>query len=110
MSTENTPSRMQALIQIIKVNELRTGNKDGRQWEMQDAECLLLNDDGSPASVGVLSLPKTLRGANAPRVGTYTGSFSLQAGLRDRRIEAVLVGLTDATKRVTSAQKPAAAA
>lgn len=99
--TENTqPSRMQALIQIIKVNDLRTGTKDGRNWELQDAECLLLNDDGSPQSVGVLSLPKTLRGSNAPRVGTYTGIFTLQAGLRDRRIEAVLVGLSDATKRM----------
>ena len=102
MSENNQPSRMQAMIQIIKVNDLRTGNKDGRPWEMQDAECLLLNDDGSPASVGVLSLPKSLRGVNAPKVGTYTGSFTLQAGLRDRRIEAVLTGLTDASGRVRS--------
>lgn len=109
MSNLNQPSRLQALIQIIKVNELREGVKDGRAWQMQDAECLLLNDDGSPASVGVLSLPKNLRGENAPRVGTYTGSFSLQAGLRDRRIEAVLVGLTDANKRIPASQSPAKA-
>ena len=101
------PSRLSALIQIIKVNDLKSGTKDGRNWELQDAECLLLNDDGTPQSVGVLSLPRNLRGANAPRVGTYTGIFTLQAGLRDRRIEAVLVGLSDASKRVPSPVKAA---
>lgn len=87
---------MQALIQIIKVNEKRSGTKDGRAWELQDAECLLLSDDGSPMHVGVLSLPKNLRGDAAPKPGIYTGAFSLQASLRDRRIEAVLTGLTAA--------------
>lgn len=82
---------MQSILQIIKVNEKRSGAKDGRPWEMQDAECILLNDDGSPSSVGVLMLPKVLRGDCKP--GVYLGSFALQASLRDRRIEAVLVGL-----------------
>jgi hypothetical protein len=91
-----------ALLQIIKINDLRSGAKDGRPWEMQDCECLLLNPDGTPAQVGVTMLPKTMRGANAPLPGTYTGQFSLQAGLRDRRIEAVLVGLTPVTPRKVS--------
>lgn len=82
---------MQAIVQIIKVNEEKTGVKDGRPWAIQDCECLLLNDDGSPAQVGVLSLPKDLRGTVTK--GIYTGSFSLQADLRSRRIEARLVGL-----------------
>lgn len=90
---------MQALIQIIIVNEKRTGSKDGRAWEMQDAECLLLKDDMTPAHVGVLQLPKEMRGENAPKPGVYTGSFTLQSGLRDRRIEAVLVGLTPVPTR-----------
>ena len=80
-----------ALIQIIKVNEARSGSKDGRAWEMQDAECLLLDDEGQPTQVGVLMLPKDLRNMTKP--GFYTGSFALSAGLRDRRIEAVLTGL-----------------
>jgi hypothetical protein len=41
----------------------------------------------------VLSLPKHLRGDAAPQRGIYLGSFALQAGLRDRRIEAILTGL-----------------
>lgn len=82
-----------SIIKVIKVNEKRTGSKDGRAWEMQDAECILLDDTGEEAQVGVLSLPKHLRGENAPARGIYLGSFALQAGMRDRRIEAVLTGL-----------------
>jgi hypothetical protein len=59
---------------------------------MQDCECILLNEDGTPAQVGVLSLPKSLRGS--VKVGTYTGTFALAPDLRTRRIEAVLTGLT----------------
>lgn len=82
---------MKSILQIIKVNDLRTGNKDGRTWEMQDAECILLNDDGEVESVGVLQLPKELRGAT--KTGTYLGSFALRPNLSTRRIEAVLTGL-----------------
>lgn len=82
-----------SIIKIIKINEKRTGSKDGRAWEMQDAECILLDENGEEAQVGVLSLPKHLRGDSAPARGIYLGSFALQAGMRDRRIEAVLTGL-----------------
>lgn len=87
---------MQALIQIIKVNDARSGvsKTTGKPWTMQDAECLLLADDGSPQHVGVLMLPRSMTGDLAPKPGTYTGTFALQSSLRDRRIEAVLTGLT----------------
>ena len=83
---------MQAIVQIIKVNEARTGNKDGRAWEMQDAECILLNEKGQPEQVGVLMIPKELR--NKVQPGIFTGAFALRTSLRDRRIEAALTGLT----------------
>lgn len=92
---------MQSIIQIIKVNDTKSGVKDGRPWEIQDAECILLNDDGTPSQVGVLSLPKDLRGQVKP--GTYLGSFALRADLRSRRIEAVLTGLQPyATRKPTT--------
>lgn len=89
-----------ALIQIIKVNDPRSGTKEGRAWSMQDAECLLLDQDGKPSMVGVLSLPKDLMGDKAPQPGVYTGSFALKSGLRDRRIEAVLTSLVPAGDRI----------
>lgn len=82
---------MQSILQIIKVNDEKTGVKDGRPWAIQDCECILLKDDGTPDQVGVLSLPKDLRGRVVP--GTFLGTFALRADLRSRRIEAVLTGL-----------------
>ena len=86
---------MQSKLQILKGNEARTGKsvKTGRDWAMQDAECILINDDGTIASVGVLQLPKTLMGDKAPALGLYTASFALNAGI-DRKINAVLTALT----------------
>lgn len=83
-----------SLIKIIVVNEARSGTKDGRNWSMQDCECILLNDDGSAKSVGVLQLPKEIRERGEVKPGDYSGSFALKPDLRTRRIEAVLTGLT----------------
>ncbi|MBV8471708.1 MAG: hypothetical protein JOY60_17810 [Burkholderiaceae bacterium] len=82
---------MQSIIQILKVNEVKSGVKDGRAWELQDCECLLLNEKGEADSVGVLPVPKALRGSVTP--GVFLGSFGLRPNLSTRRIEAVLVGL-----------------
>jgi len=86
-----------AIVQIIRVNEKRSGVKDGRPWELQDAECILLDEHGQPQQVGVLSIPKDLR--DKVQVGIFTGAFALKANLRDRRIEAVLTGLTPFEKK-----------
>lgn len=84
-----------SIVQILKLNEKRSGVKNDRPWEMQDCECLLLDDTGGVAEVGVLDIPKELMGKVQP--GTYTGTFSLRADKSregQRRIKAVLVGLT----------------
>jgi hypothetical protein len=96
-----------SIIKIIKVNEARNGTKDGRAWSMQDAECILLNDNGEEEQVGVLQLPKNLMGDNAPARGIYIGAFALQAGMRDRRIAAVLTALTPYNTPTRAAAKPA---
>lgn len=83
-----------SIIQILKVNEKRSGNKNGRDWSMQDAECALLNDTGELEQVGVLQLPKDMMGDAAPKPGTYLGAFALRAGMQDRKIAAVLTALT----------------
>jgi hypothetical protein len=93
--TNATPSQaLSSLLRIIVVNEERSDTKEGRAWAMQDAECILMNDDGSPKQVGVLQLPKEIRAKGAVKPGDYTGSFALRPDLRTRRIEAVLVDLT----------------
>lgn len=97
-----------SIIQILKVNERRTGTKNGRDWAMQDAECALLADTGELEQVGVLQLPKDMMGDFAPKPGTYMGAFALRAGMQDRKITAVLTALTPYSVGKT-AQKAAAA-
>lgn len=95
---------MQAIIQILKVNDIKSGvsSKTGKPYELQDAECVLLDDNGAPAQIGVLSIPKDLRGKVS--TGVFTGSFSLRPDLQTRRIEAVLVGLNPyAVRKAVSA-------
>lgn len=86
---------MQSILQILKLNESRSGKTAaGRDWTLQDAECILYGDDGQVAEVGVLMIPRELLGKVA--VGTYLGSFALRADKSregQRRIQAVLVGL-----------------
>lgn len=84
---------MHALIQVLKVNDKRSGvsAKTGKPWEMQDAECIVLNDDLTPSKVGVLRVPRDLLGKVDP--GVYTGSFSLEPDYQTRVIGAVLTGL-----------------
>lgn len=62
---------MQVMRQTLKINDLRSGisQKNGKPWQMQDAECVLLNDDGFVSAVGVLLLPQSMRGDSAPRAG-----------------------------------------
>lgn len=82
---------MQSILQIFKVNDVRRGEKDGRKWEMQDAECGLMDSDGVIQSVGVLPIPRDLIDKAAP--GVYIGSFALRPDMRTRRIMPVLTGL-----------------
>lgn len=88
---------MQSILQILKVNEARAGSKEGRAWQMQDAECLLLKETGEVDQVGVLMLPKDLQSApgQPPKVvpGVYLGAFVLRPNMASRRIEAQLTGL-----------------
>lgn len=86
---------LQSLLQILKVNDPRSGTtKEGRAWEMQEAECVILTDDGEIAEVGVLSIPQDLRSVVKP--GIFMGTFALRSSKRregGRRIEPVIVGL-----------------
>jgi hypothetical protein len=84
-----------SLIQVLKVNEVKKGvsQRTGRAYEMQDAECALLDDAGVLQQVGVLQLDKSMMGDAAPAPGTYMASFALSAGMKDRKINAVLTAL-----------------
>jgi hypothetical protein len=88
---------MQSIVQILKINESRSGSKEGRPWQIQDAECVILKDTGEVDQVGVLMLPKDLQSAPGQpckvQPGVYLGAFVLRANMASRRIEAQLTGL-----------------
>jgi len=86
---------MQSLLQIIVVNPVReiTMRATGNKFTVQDAECMLLDDGGKPVKVGVLRIPEPLR--KDVRPGVFIGTFGLDAGYKDRQIEAILTGLQE---------------
>lgn len=102
---------MNSFLQILKLNDSRSGKtKEGRDWVMQDAECIIFDEAGQVDQVGVLMIPKPLMGLVAP--GTFVGSFALRANTSregQRRIEAVLTGL-QAVKKSGSGFVPVDAA
>lgn len=81
-------------IQILLVGPVQDKKWEGRDYQIQEAECVMLNDDGSPAGVAVLRLGEKMRGDNAPKPGFFTAAFALRANPKDRRLEASLAGLT----------------
>lgn len=90
---------MQSLLQILVVGEVQKRKYEGREFETQECECLLLEDGGEVAKVGVLRVPEKLR--SVVKVGTFRGSFALQPSYKNRVIEAVLTGLQEVKKSGT---------
>ena len=83
---------MQSIIRILKLNDPKPWQMDGRSGVSHSAECLLLTAEGEVDAVGVLKI----RGDDLIKkavVGVYTASFALRANPASRVIEAVLVDL-----------------
>jgi hypothetical protein len=92
---------MNVFLQILKTNPIRegVGRSSGQPYRMQDAECLILDDQGNVDQVGVLMLSKDQVGKTDP--GIYLGSFAMRANTSKdggRKIEAVLTGLMPVKK------------
>lgn len=99
-----------SIINVIKVNEVKSGvvksgPRQGAQWERHDCECIILHDDGSVDQVGVLVLNKDLRGKVVP--GTYIGHYALRADMKTREIQPVLVSLVPYSAGTAAAKKAA---
>lgn len=86
---------MHSLIQILKVNEPRSGisEKSKKPWTMQEAEVALVDENGEIQKVGGLMLPRDMVGDKAPAKGLYIGSFALDVNYMTRRVEAILTEL-----------------
>lgn len=92
---------MKSIIRVLVVTPSRSGisSKTQKPYEMQDAQCIMIGDDGVLGEVGALSLPrelvgKTPDGQDKVVPGDYIGSFAMQVDRRDGgRLKAALTGL-----------------
>jgi len=82
---------MQSILQVLVAGPVEDKEWEGRKYKAQSAECVLLNDDGTPAQVGVLRVPEHMHGE--VKAGTYIGSFALRPDRKTRILGAVLTGL-----------------
>jgi len=84
---------MPSYIQILKVGEVQDKAFEGRAYQVQEAECVLLDENGETDCIGVLRFSEAFR-KNPPARGVYVPVFSMVASPKDRKIGSVITGLT----------------
>ena len=82
---------MQSIVQILVAGPVEDREYEGRKYKSQSCECVLLNDDGTPAQVGVLRVPQDMLGE--VKAGVFIGSFAMRPDRKTRVLGAVLTGL-----------------
>lgn len=107
-------AQIASILEILLVtNKSGKAKKSGNEYSINEAHCVLRNEDGTPGAVGVLVIPKQLE--EVAKQGMFTASFGLvaaQYGENQGRIVAQLTGLTPVppTFRAKAAPAPAVAA
>lgn len=94
-------------IQILKVGVLQDKKWEGREYQVQEAECIILDENGEFECVGVMRLSEAFR-KDPPAKGTYTAVTKLVASPKDRRIGTMIVGLTPVDTKSLARSSPAA--
>jgi hypothetical protein len=69
-------------MQVLVVGEKRTGVKDGRAWAMQEAQCMLLDENGEVVQVGVYDLKRDE--IDKMGQGLYLPRYALTVGNGDK--------------------------
>lgn len=85
---------MQSIIEILLVtNKSGKAKKSGNDYSINEAHCVLRNDDGTAGAVGVLVVPKLLEEKAKP--GMFTATFALQAASFGEQQGRIIAALTD---------------
>lgn len=108
-SMSDDVKKLPSFIQVLVAQPIRKGisKKNGQPYEMQEADCVMLDEDGTLLQVGVMTVPREQMGKLEP--GVYQPSFGISVNFQSRVITPVLMGLT-AVRRAPSAAAPAAPA
>ena len=86
-------------MQVLVVGEKRSGIKEGRPWQMQEAQTMLLDQDGTVLQVGVYSLKRDEIDKMTP--GLYAPRYALGIGNGEKtkgQVIAQIVGWTPMAK------------
>ena len=89
-------------MQILKLGDVREGVKDGRQWRMQEAQCMLLDESGEVVEVGVYNLRKDEIGKITQ--GLYAPRYALSTGKADKNKGQVVASISGWTPMVKGAK------
>lgn len=77
-----------AKLEILFVDEMRKGEKNGKAWAIQTCQCAIHDEDGT-IKVGEMMLPKDIQ---IPERGFYDAQFKIGVGF-DKKVTGYLVGL-----------------
>jgi hypothetical protein len=104
-------SQIASILEILLItNKSGTAKKSGVAYSINEAHCVLRNEDGTPGAVGVLVIPKRLE--EKAKQGMFTASFGLVAasyGENQGRIVAELTDLNPVPPSFRSKPAPAPA-
>lgn len=105
-------AQIASILEILLItNKSGKAKKSGNDYSINEAHCVLRNEDGTPGAVGVLVIPKQLE--EVAKQGMFTASFGLvaaQYGENQGRIVAQLTGLTPVPPGFRAKPAPAPAA
>jgi len=96
--------KLPSAIQILVVQEPREGTgKTGKPYKFQNAECVMLDEDGVMLQVGVMRVPNDSIGQVKP--GVYRPSFGIRVDFQTREVKPVLMSLLPVPQRPAASAK-----
>jgi hypothetical protein len=100
--------RLPAFIRVLVVQPIKSGtSKNGKPYQLQEVDCIALDEQGEALQVGVLPLPNSLLGTITE--GTYSPVYGMRVDFQTRKIAPSIVGLNrvENRQRVASPSKSA---
>lgn len=91
--------KLPSFIQILVAQKPSEGiGKNGKPYKVQNADCVMLDEDGVMLQVGVMRVPNDLIDKIKP--GVYQPGFGIRVDFQSREIKPVLMSLTLVRQKV----------
>ena len=94
--------RLPSYIQILVAQKPKEGvGKNGKPYKFQEADCVMLDEDGVMLQVGLLDVPGDLIDKLKP--GVYQAGYGMRVDYQSRKIKPVVMSLTPVRQKVADA-------